>query len=75
MHLQGRDTLVKTILSPSEQASSLNLRKEFAPNFLREQTSFKKVIGVQQSKQEVTKVVSLVKMALKSPDVSNHLKL
>ena len=46
-----------------------------ANSFLSEQTLFQKESGMQESKQEVTKVVSLVKNGRKKTDESSALKL
>ena len=46
-----------------------------ANSFLLGLTSFQKRLGVQKSKQEVTKVVSLVKILESLPSVSSLLKL
>ena len=57
-------TMWKLFCVPSEKGSILiekNLLRMGANSFLLEKTPFQKRIGVQESKQEVTKVVSLVR--------------
>ena len=48
---------------PDQLASESPKGKEFAPwvSFLLENTSFQKEVGVEESKQESPKVVSLIK--------------
>ena len=57
------ETTVKIVCLPSEKGSILkgkNLLPQGANSFLLELTPFQKGLGVQETKQELTKTVSLV---------------
>ena len=73
----NRNNFSKLSYLPSEKKSALE-GKNLLPvvaltptgsNFL----SFQKGLGMQEGKQEVTKVVSLVKMVKKIPGVNSHI--
>ena len=63
-NLSGETTLLTLFCLPSEEGLILN-----GNNLL----PFQKGLGVQESKQEITKVVSLVKMVLTLPSVYSPL--
>ena len=70
-------TLSKLICFPSEKGSSLKgktLLPRGANSFFLEKIPFQKWLGVQESKQEVSKIVSLVKRGQKLPSVLSPLR-
>ena len=70
IHLQGRLLFKNCCGSHSEKRSTLkgkNLLPLGANSFLLEHTSFQKRLVVQESKQEVSKVVFLVQNGVSSP--------